>query len=142
MSLDVTKPVQTRGGLPARIVATDYRGSQGFSIVALILHTHGGESIRILNSKGLHYLNGTTDYDLVNVPSVAERFPDLYAFATAPFGSPVSHIRAAKTAWEGELIHELHRLRTLWGAERFKTLEYGDTETDKVLKELADELRS
>ena len=66
--LDLTKPVQTRDGRPARILATDVSSPQGLCVVIAV--PSGGHEIL-----GRRYPDGrinsvvTTDDDLINVPA-------------------------------------------------------------------------
>jgi hypothetical protein len=66
-TLDLTKPVQTRGGSPIRIVCTDVKGAE-FNIVALIFRD-GKEWVINYREHGrwLGPMNESI-YDLVNVP--------------------------------------------------------------------------
>jgi hypothetical protein len=64
---DPTKPVQTRDGRKARIVATGLNCIQG-SIVAVVTHQDGGEYASHFFDDG-RYISGVEgDLDLVNVP--------------------------------------------------------------------------
>lgn len=70
LAFDPTKPVETRDGRKARILATDYRGEMGRGIVALVLDEQTG--VEEAQTYDLHgrYLEGSTttdDRDLVNV---------------------------------------------------------------------------
>lgn len=64
---DPTLPVQTRGGRPARIIATDAKGL--YPIIALIANTDGTERLRRVAETGKDlYAADETPHDLVNVP--------------------------------------------------------------------------
>jgi hypothetical protein len=64
---DPTKPVQTRDGRKARIVATGLNCIQG-SIVAVVTHQDGGEYASHFFDDGRYILREESDLDLVNVP--------------------------------------------------------------------------
>ena len=66
MTLDVTKPVQTRDGRKARIICTDRAGSD-FKFVALILN-EGLESVYVADASGRVYTDTECRHDLMNVP--------------------------------------------------------------------------
>lgn len=66
---DPTKPVQTRDGKPARILATDLADPDGRTVAVATLHL-SGEALYRVNPKGRFHCYGTgdSDYDLINVP--------------------------------------------------------------------------
>lgn len=76
-TLDLTKPVQTRGGIPARIICTD-RVTSGygkpFPVVALVGHPNSPEimSYHYADGTSAHGLHGDEHNDLVNVPTPKE----------------------------------------------------------------------
>lgn len=67
-AFDPTKPVETRDGRKARILATDKKGK--YPIVALIMESSSGmEEVHLFSAKGIWNIEGTaSSYDLVNVP--------------------------------------------------------------------------
>ena len=71
-SLDLTKPVQTRGGCQVRILCTDAGiGSRKGGVVGILYEDDGHESVRTWLADGVHgreYGYGDT-MDLVNVPA-------------------------------------------------------------------------
>lgn len=78
---DPTKPVQTRDGRKARILATDFKTNSGRSIVAaIVIHSNDHEMA------GLRYPDGrvssvegkTADGDLINVPEVTTKIANVY----------------------------------------------------------------
>lgn len=69
---DPTKPVKTRDGRPARIVATDARSD--YPVVALVEDNHGHEVIRSFTARGQVVDYGTASHDLVNIPELTRRF--------------------------------------------------------------------
>jgi len=83
MPFDPKKPVQTRDGYPARILATDVQDSH--PIVAAVTRDDGKEIIRSYCSDG-HYLStvGTSVCDLVNIPERCVRWVNLYRGALYP----------------------------------------------------------
>lgn len=63
---DSTKPVQTRGGRPARIVCRDAAGP--FPIIAAVLEPSGSESAKTYAASGLYSRYNASLLDLINVP--------------------------------------------------------------------------
>lgn len=63
---DPTKPVQTRDGRPARILATDLKSSHG-AIVAIV-NTEGEERAIHFHASGHYFTETESAIDLVNVP--------------------------------------------------------------------------
>ena len=72
-ALDLTKPVQTRSGLPVRILATDRKGEQ--PVVAAVdgYFIRGTETILNYRLDGAMSPYGTSDGDLVNVPEAPRK---------------------------------------------------------------------
>jgi hypothetical protein len=64
---DPTKPVQTRGGLPVRIICSDRKDSE-IPIVALIDKGDGGEAVECYRADGTAFSRCNSDRDLVNLP--------------------------------------------------------------------------
>lgn len=65
--LDLTKPVQTRDGKPARVICTDFKTPYSDStLVALILYPDGYEELVTFFHDGTHARN--QGLSLVNVP--------------------------------------------------------------------------
>lgn len=76
-TLDVTKPVQTRSGLPARIVATDFKHPNvKMQLVVIFTDKTGNEFLRARTRDGKYYSDGYTesDFDLVNAPQTTTLF--------------------------------------------------------------------
>lgn len=67
---DPAKPVQTRKGWPARIVATDIKGKDPYPILALVTHPEGYEEIETYTTNGCYNAKNFDQniMDLVNVP--------------------------------------------------------------------------
>lgn len=65
-TFDPTKPVRTRGGQPARIVATDAKNQTGRPILALITDGEGNEGSACYHPNGRFNEGYATDADLVN----------------------------------------------------------------------------
>jgi hypothetical protein len=76
MTLDITKPVQTRDGRSVRILCTDKKGE--FPIVALVTDENDKEFIGSYSSGGRYFNQGCSDNDLVNVPERVERWLNIY----------------------------------------------------------------
>lgn len=88
--LDLTKPLRTRSGVPARVVATDVMDREGRSLLVL-LHKHDTEVTYRLYPGGTFHPpgHGANDLDLVNVPQKHTRWFNVYhheAVQTAAYG--------------------------------------------------------
>lgn len=70
IKFDPTKPVQTRDGRPARILATDVKNNGGFIIVVAIPSKYNdNEVVYTVHDDGCYYKgNPTVADDLINVP--------------------------------------------------------------------------
>ena len=69
MTFDPTKPVQTREGWKARILATDINDYGGETIAAAITHPgDGAELLRSYYPNGQYYDGDPSGLDLINVP--------------------------------------------------------------------------
>lgn len=86
MTLDITKPVQTRDGRPARILADDFNGSK---LVVAITNNKGTsmqtEFISYCNKKGEHIPYRNCDLDIINVPKKPREFWILDGIAYEPY---------------------------------------------------------
>ena len=67
MTLDLTKPVQTRDGRPVRILATDIKTRERPIIIA-VLNPEGHESVYALPPDGAYVKGYESAGDLINVP--------------------------------------------------------------------------
>jgi hypothetical protein len=89
MKFDPTKPVQTRDGKPARILATDLAGNAGSRpIAAAIMENYQSddwEVVRRYTSEGVSPYGGN---DLINIPE--ERELDVW-LNVYPDGQPYQH---------------------------------------------------
>jgi hypothetical protein len=76
---DPSKPVQTRDGRPARILATDRKAPVGspLSIIALVENNHGYEFTAKYDTDGRARLSPSMS-DLVNVPMRTTRSFNVY----------------------------------------------------------------
>ena len=81
--LDLTKPVYTKDGKPARIICTDANCNQ--PIVTLVKNDDGTEFLSTYTKEGHFYTHKESDYDLINVTrkSLIDRFESLQALAQA-----------------------------------------------------------
>lgn len=71
--LDLTKPIQTRGGLKARILSMNLQHASNRNVVVAITHSlYDGETIYLFGNDG-KFSNIQHDLDLVNVPEKFER---------------------------------------------------------------------
>lgn len=73
----VTKPVQTRAGKKARILATGIKDKNGKTVVAAI-DEGDNELLRRYQVNGRFQKHCESSYDLVNVPFRTSRFKNLY----------------------------------------------------------------
>lgn len=69
-SLDLSKPVQTRDGRKARIIATDLAGNQPLAVA--VTDPSGNEWLSCFSLDGAYYVHKTSlaPEDLVNAPDV------------------------------------------------------------------------
>lgn len=75
MTFDPTKPVRTRDGTPARIIATDAKGE--YPIIALVGDDE--EDPFTFTAEGRYWTgNEESGQDLVNAPETVERFYNVY----------------------------------------------------------------
>lgn len=66
-TLDITKPVQTRDGKPARIVSTKL--GKTYPLGAIITYSNGDEVFNTYEIGGMQHANGVHSVnDLINVP--------------------------------------------------------------------------
>lgn len=83
--IDLTKPVQTRDGRPARIICTD-RKVPSFPVGALVTESDGLEIFRAYKENGRAPgcpPGGWDDLDLVNVPEEKVRYVNVYTSGTS-----------------------------------------------------------
>lgn len=98
MKFDPTKPVQTKSGKPARILATDRKNSK-YPIIALVTYPAGGEEVESFRPNGIFYGDASpSERDLVNVPEkrTYERWVNVYADGSA--GGPHLDRQSADSA--------------------------------------------
>lgn len=85
-TLDITKPVQTRSGGKARIVATDLTGP--YPILAVLTDGNGSVRSETYQANGWEYASREGEDDLVNTPETRERFLNLgQAYGAAKFAA-------------------------------------------------------
>jgi hypothetical protein len=84
--LDLTKPIQTRAGWPARVLATDLHNSMGQPGVVVITHPNGYEYVETMLSNGRQWGDIERSTDIINVPPVVEpKFFNMgHAFSNLP----------------------------------------------------------
>lgn len=75
-ALDLTKPVQTRDGRPARVIATDRKATR--SLVVLIDDGSGVERAVTRHADGRYSQHRDGNGDLVNVPETTYLFVNVY----------------------------------------------------------------
>lgn len=102
MALDLSKPIQTRDGKPARILANDVKGDTENKIIALV--DTGDEEILAIRLASGRLLEGAErPDDLVNAPERRVVYRNLY------LGAPVS---AEQIGLEWDTAEEAHGIRT------------------------------
>lgn len=122
MALDLTKPIQTRGGRPVRILSTEakYRSNDVIQpIIAVVDDTFVGfwsiDGTFNENAKGV-----SSDYDLVNVPPKKTTV----AVCIRLYRNPMSDVYGVVTI-EGQ--------PRVWGddfiAQKFVEMEYEETQS-------------
>lgn len=83
---DLTKPIQTSSGKPARVLATDLNLGNGKGIVVAITQYDGIEDIYVVNPTALVH-----NVFIVNVPEVTTFYANLYTdppcFSTTSYTS-------------------------------------------------------
>lgn len=97
-TFDPTKPVQTRDGRKARILATDLSGS--YSIAAVITEDNGEIFLERFASDGRELFAEETPLDLVNVPERTERFFAISEHGRA-LGTPSSDLSVVSRGKHG-----------------------------------------
>ena len=100
MKLDLSKPVRTRDGRPARIICTDCRGSE-YTLVALVTYNDGAERPRRFTASGAFH-NECTSLGLVNVPEKRSMWVNIY-----PYGRVCVHETRASVDAGAELNSRL-----------------------------------
>jgi hypothetical protein len=94
MTLDLTKPIQTRDGRPARVLATDLNHSMGYSLTVAVGNRRGYEITEQYPPSGRFNPDEDRPYDLINVPEKSvTRFLNL--------GNAYSHLSSAKAEHDG-----------------------------------------
>jgi hypothetical protein len=76
MTIDLTKPVQTRKGHKARIICTDRKHSH-FPVIALV-QISDDEATETYTIDGKWNIDGACDSDLINVPEEVVTFRNVY----------------------------------------------------------------
>lgn len=83
MSLDFTKPVQTRDGRKVRILATDFK--HGYPIVGVVQQGNGDESLVTWTLNGdIDVTLSVNPYDLVQAPEWVSTYIGVYGNVTDP----------------------------------------------------------
>jgi hypothetical protein len=97
MSFDPTKPVQTRDGRPARILATDIDDKFGKIAAAFRSKDGSKEFVDVFDKDGRAMPGGTeTAHDLVNVPKRTEWFVNL--------GDSYANLDGARSRWPDDFV--------------------------------------
>lgn len=80
-SVDWTKPVQTRGGKPVRVLCTDRKNDSGRYVVGLV-QVAGQEYVRLWKMSGSAGERFTaSDDDVINVPEERVAYMNIYDFS-------------------------------------------------------------
>lgn len=85
MQVDLTKPVQTKGGRRARVICTDAANSS-YPVLVLIADDFGHEDVVRYDSAGYH-AGGAGAWDLINVPAEQVRYINVYEGAPSIYSS-------------------------------------------------------
>jgi hypothetical protein len=94
---DPTKPVQTRGGLPVRIICTD-RKHPSYPVIGLAL-VDGIENTVYTTKEGKYNCrpqDGDTEYDLVNIPQRRPHADLIIAWAN---GAKIEYFDSVSEQW-------------------------------------------
>lgn len=96
VSLDLTKPVQTRDGRPARIVCTDRKCDNGFPLGVLIPNEYGVEEFfwHCADGRFNDSPSAPSNLDLQNVPVITMEWVPYYADYSS--GKPRESLQKAK----------------------------------------------
>lgn len=107
--IDLTKKVQTKNGLPVRILCTDRKGS--FPVCGLVSDIYG-EELYGWQADGSRRGWGGGPYDLINIPEKHEAWVNIYADLKGPFhpnrgladtGASVGRLACVRVEWvDGE----------------------------------------
>lgn len=74
---DITKPIQTKNGCKARILADDVKGGEEL-IIALVETTEGVECPFLYNKNGTLFATGNSKYDLINIHEEITLYTNVY----------------------------------------------------------------
>ena len=90
MSFDPSKPVQTRDGRPARIICTDLKNNDGYSLVALVFNDFDkDEQMYYYDSNGKNPFVPLMGTDLINIPTVRSGWINIYDNNSVVFGGEI-----------------------------------------------------
>jgi hypothetical protein len=112
MSIDWSKPIQTRAGRPARVICAD-RADALRPVVVLIRGESGDELVASVTRAGTYRTTSAPDgADIINVPEPVEYWTNIYQTSNgAHFNSPL--FTSAAVAAQGAAAHSSKCLRTL-----------------------------
>lgn len=71
--IDLSKPIRTVGGLPARVLCTDLKGPARFTVVVALKYESGDEYISYYKPNGVS-ASGNREFTLVNIPEERSYF--------------------------------------------------------------------
>jgi hypothetical protein len=118
-AFDPKKPVQTRDGLPARIICTDRKyhsfGSSGEIPLVVLIMEKGQETIVCRPANGRCCDDYDSNGDIINIPQKREGFVNIYPreiFETIAGTSPVYPSKEA--ADHGASPHRIACVRIEW----------------------------
>lgn len=66
MSLDLTKPVQTRDGRKAKVICS-YLKNPDYPLAAIVVNEYGNEVVETYTKTGSQIVDRKTGWDLINV---------------------------------------------------------------------------
>jgi hypothetical protein len=98
--LDITKPVQTRIGKPARIICTDRKSKNGYPLVALVDEGNGIERVYTYKTDGT-FLDGVPNRpdDLVNKVELGPVHKHARAIIAHALGIPIQYRPQSRIEW-------------------------------------------
>jgi hypothetical protein len=126
MTFDPTKPVQTRSGMPARIICTD-RADPIIPIIALYKTPEGCEGVIHCKKDGSYSLSrsiGQSNFDLVNVPETVVEYYLSYYIKNDPKTTTLIKKRTEERARED--ARKANAARDMWVASHILKLSYED----------------
>ena len=119
MAIDWNKPVQTRSGLPIRILDLDSKVA-GYPVIGCVIHPDGQEEVETWTQEGWVSIpfSGEHEWDLINVPErTVSFFPVLDGGRLC--GAQVAGVKVAtgyETLSQAQLVYPnaTHFIQCVW----------------------------